>query len=72
MEEAGSQNRLVLFKVKNADGLVTTMRRKEEVKSIRVHVAVIDPGCLLFGLEQGSATSQQLNTSFKIYDMRHA
>lgn len=45
---------------------------EEEVKPINVHVAVMDPGCLLFDLEQSLATGQQLNSSFKNWDLRRA
>lgn len=34
---------------------------KEKIKPIYAYVAIIDPGCLLFGLELSLGTSQQLD-----------
>lgn len=38
---------------------------EEEVKSVDVHVAIMDPGYLLFDFELSLATGQQLNNSSK-------
>lgn len=36
---------------------------KEEIKSMYVYVATVDPGCLLFDLDLSLATGHQLNNS---------
>lgn len=36
---------------------------KEEIKSMYVYVATMDPGCLLFDLDLSLATGHQLNNS---------
>lgn len=71
MEDAGCQNGLIPFKVKNADNHVTMMRRNPTCyKFTCAHVAILDPGYSLFGLGLSLTTGQQLNNSSKNEDMR--
>lgn len=68
MEDAGCQNGLTSFKLKNAEDHVTVMRKKFTC----VHVGILDPGHSLFGLGLSLATGQQLSNSSKNEDMSHA
>lgn len=45
---------------------------EEEVKSIYIHEAIMDPGCLVWGPELSLAIGQQLNSSSKNWDIRCA
>lgn len=55
MEGASRGNEMVLFKVKNAGGLV--------IKYVRV--AVVNPGRLFFDLELSASAGQHLNSRYK-------
>ena len=68
MEDAGCWKGLVPFKVKNED--ILGHHNEEKVKSIYVHVAITDVGCLLFGLEFRLATGWLQNNSSHNSDMR--
>lgn len=47
-------------------------RDEEEVKSICVHVAVMDPGCSLLRLELSLVIDQHVNNSSVNCGVRHA